>query len=84
VVHGLLHCLPAKRLIAYIPNQVKTPLAGSFDLIFGLVRIAMLAQIDNNYIRTFLGEGDRDRSPYTTITPGDKRDPTLQFAATPR
>jgi hypothetical protein len=78
-----LHCLPAERLIAYVPNQVKAPLAGSFDLIFGLARIAMLAQIDNDYIRPFLGEGDRDRTPYTTITPGDKCDLTLQFAATP-
>jgi hypothetical protein len=76
-----LHRLPTKRLITYIPNQVKTLLAGSFDLVFGLIRIAMLAQINNNYIRTLLGKGDRDRTAYTAVTPADKRDLTLQFAA---
>jgi hypothetical protein len=76
-----LHRLPTKPLITYIPNQVKTPLAGSFDLVFGLIRIAMLAQINNSYIRTLLGKGDRDRTAYTAVTPADKRDLTLQFAA---
>jgi hypothetical protein len=78
-----LHRLPTKHLITYIPNQVKTPLAGSFDLVFGLIRIAMLAQINNSYIRTLLGKGDRDRTAYTAVAPADKRDLTLQFAAAP-
>src|SRR5919109_4991197 len=67
VVHGLLHRLPTKHLIAYIPNQVKTPLASSFDLVFGLIRIAMLTQIDNSYIRTLPGKRDCDRTAYTAV-----------------
>jgi hypothetical protein len=78
-----LHRLLTKHLITYISNQVKTPLASSFDVVFGLVRIAMLTQIDNSYIRTLLGKGDRDRTAYTAVAPADKRDLTLQFAAAP-
>jgi hypothetical protein len=79
-LHARLHGLAAERRVGDIAGNEQRPAAFRLDCPAGLLRVFVLAQVDDRDICPLPGKQHRHRAPDARVATGDQRHLSLELA----